>query len=134
MEILLLVSLNTEFFNMLYCRIVQDVGILWDNTFLSVVTWCRKTQTTCRIIKVPLYLYYSEYHTQKCTCFEFDKRKIAVFTYKKSYQVSYGSAHFEIHVANAIGNKHIFEIELKRCCNKHRHFVFAKTYTDFPSL
>jgi hypothetical protein len=45
-----------------------------------------------------------------------------------------GSAHFEIHVAKAIGNKHIFEIELKRCCNKHRHFVFVKTYTDFPSL
>jgi hypothetical protein len=26
-----------------------------------------------------------------------------VFTYKKSYQVIYGSAHFEIHVAKAIG-------------------------------
>jgi hypothetical protein len=34
-EILLLMSLNTEFFYMLYNRIVQDVGILWDNTFLS---------------------------------------------------------------------------------------------------
>ena len=99
----------------------------------SEVTWYRKTLvsdwTSCTV-----FVLVRISHMQKCTFFEFDEKKFSVLKYRKSYQVIYGSTHFEIHVAYVIGNKHIFETELKRCCNKLRQFVFAKIYTDFPSL